>query len=226
MIATRRLEYCVLLPWVVCPRQLRVKTSSVTSEIKLIVGLGNPGPEYAKTRHNAGAWYVEQLARWHNVSLREEPKFFGHTARILVEGQDVRLLIPNTYMNLSGKAVAALTRFYQIEPEAMLVAHDELDLPPGIAKFKQGGGHGGHNGLKDIIAKMGNNNNFFRLRLGIGHPGSKEQVAGFVLTKAPSSEQSLIDAALDESLRATDILFKQDMTKAMNRLHSFKAEKV
>ncbi|BBU03746.1 peptidyl-tRNA hydrolase [Aeromonas veronii] len=226
MIATRRLEYCVLLPWVVCPRQLRVKTSSVTSEIKLIVGLGNPGPEYAKTRHNAGAWYVEQLARWHNVSLREEPKFFGHTARILVEGQDVRLLIPNTYMNLSGKAVTALARFYQIEPEAMLVAHDELDLPPGIAKFKQGGGHGGHNGLKDIIAKMGNNNNFFRLRLGIGHPGSKEQVAGFVLTKAPSSEQSLIDAALDESLRATDILFKQDMTKAMNRLHSFKAEKV
>lgn len=226
MIATRRLEYCVLLPWVVCPRQLRVKTSSVTSEIKLIVGLGNPGPEYAKTRHNAGAWYVEQLARWHNVSLREEPKFFGHTARILVEGQDVRLLIPNTYMNLSGKAVAALARFYQIEPEAMLVAHDELDLPPGIAKFKQGGGHGGHNGLKDIIARMGNNNNFFRLRLGIGHPGSKEQVAGFVLTKAPSSEQSLIDAALDESLRATDILFKQDMTKAMNRLHSFKAEKV
>jgi len=168
---------------------------------------------------------VEQLARWHNVSLREEPKFFGHTARILVEGQDVRLLIPNTYMNLSGKAVAALARFYQIEPEAMLVAHDELDLPPGIAKFKQGGGHGGHNGLKDIIAKMGNNNNFFRLRLGIGHPGSKEQVAGFVLTKAPSSEQNLIDAALDESLRATDILFKQDMTKAMNRLHSFKAEK-
>ena len=226
MIATRRLEYCVLLPWVVCPRQLRVKTSSVTSEIKLIVGLGNPGPEYAKTRHNAGAWYVEQLARWHNVSLREEPKFFGHTARILVEGQDVRLLIPNTYMNLSGKAVAALARFYQIVPEEILVAHDELDLPPGIAKFKQGGGHGGHNGLKDIIARMGNNNNFFRLRLGIGHPGSKEQVAGFVLTKAPSSEQSLIEAALDESLRATDILFKQDMTKAMNRLHSFKAEKV
>ena len=105
----------------------------MTHQIKLIVGLGNPGPEYAKTRHNAGAWYVEQLARWHNVSLREEPKFFGHTARFLVEGQDVRLLIPNTYMNLSGKAVAALARFYQIVPEEILVAHDELDLPPGIA---------------------------------------------------------------------------------------------
>ncbi|NEX82248.1 aminoacyl-tRNA hydrolase [Aeromonas rivipollensis] len=198
----------------------------MTHQIKLIVGLGNPGPEYAKTRHNAGAWYVEQLARWHNVSLREEPKFFGHTARILVEGQDVRLLIPNTYMNLSGKAVAALARFYQIVPEEILVAHDELDLPPGIAKFKQGGGHGGHNGLKDIIARMGNNNNFFRLRLGIGHPGAKELVAGFVLTKAPSSEQNLIEAALDESLRATDILFSQVMNKDRNRLHIFKAEKV
>lgn len=202
---------------------VKVKSERVTSQIKLIVGLGNPGPEYAKTRHNAGAWYVEQLARWHNVSLREEPKFFGMTARLQVDGQDVRLLIPDTFMNLSGKAVAALARFYQIEPEAILVAHDELDLPPGIAKFKQGGGHGGHNGLKDIIAKLGNNNNFYRLRLGIGHPGSKELVAGFVLTKAPAKEQELIDAALDESLRATDILFKQDMTKAMNRLHSFKA---
>lgn len=202
---------------------VKVKSERVTSQIKLIVGLGNPGPEYAKTRHNAGAWYVEQLARWHNVSLREEPKFFGMTARLQVDGQDIRLLIPDTFMNLSGKAVAALARFYQIEPEAILVAHDELDLPPGIAKFKQGGGHGGHNGLKDIIAKLGNNNNFYRLRLGIGHPGSKELVAGFVLTKAPAKEQELIDAALDESLRATDILFKQDMTKAMNRLHSFKA---
>lgn len=195
----------------------------MTSPIKLIVGLANPGPEYAKTRHNAGAWYVEQLARWHGVNLREETKFFGLTARMKVDGQDIRLLIPTTYMNLSGKAVVAIARFYQIEPTAILVAHDELDLPPGIGKFKQGGGHGGHNGLKDIIAKMGNNNEFFRLRIGIGHPGSKELVAGFVLNKAPSSEQTLIDACIDEALRATDILFKQDMTKAMNRLHSFKA---
>ena len=110
----------------------------MTHQIKLIVGLGNPGPEYAKTRHNAGAWYVEQLARWHNVSLREEPKFFGHTARFLVEGQDVRLLIPNTYMNLSGKAVAALARFYQIVPEEILVAHDELDLPPRHRQVQAG----------------------------------------------------------------------------------------
>ena len=194
--------------------------------IKLIVGLANPGAEYAATRHNAGAWFVDLLAERLRAPLREEAKFFGYTSRVTLGGEDVRLLVPTTFMNLSGKAVAALATFYRINPDEILVAHDELDLPPGVAKFKLGGGHGGHNGLKDIIARMGNNNNFFRLRLGIGHPGAKELVAGFVLTKAPSSEQSLIEAALDESLRATDILFKQDMTKAMNRLHSFKAEKV
>ena len=194
--------------------------------IKLIVGLANPGAEYAATRHNAGAWFVDLLAERLRAPLREEAKFFGYTSRVTLGGEDVRLLVPTTFMNLSGKAVAAMASFFRINPDEILVAHDELDLPPGIAKFKQGGGHGGHNGLKDIIARMGNNNNFFRLRLGIGHPGAKELVAGFVLTKAPSSEQSLIEAALDESLRATDILFKQDMTKAMNRLHSFKAEKV
>ena len=127
------------------------------------------------------------------------------------------------FMNLSGKSVVALAKFFQIPPESILVAHDELDLPPGVAKFKQGGGHGGHNGLKDIINKLGNNNQFHRLRLGIGHPGTKEQVVGFVLTKAPKAEQQLIDDALDEAVRATDILFTNDMTKAMNRLHSFKA---
>lgn len=126
-------------------------------------------------------------------------------------------------MNLSGKSVAALAKFFQIPPESILVAHDELDLPPGVAKFKQGGGHGGHNGLKDIISKLSNNNQFHRLRIGIGHPGSKELVVGFVLNKAPKAEQQLIDAAVDEAVRATDIIFTNDMTKAMNRLHSFKA---
>ena len=126
-------------------------------------------------------------------------------------------------MNASGKAVAAVARFYKIQPDEILVVHDELDLPPGAAKLKQGGGHGGHNGLKDIISKMGNSKEFHRLRLGIGHPGDKNQVAGFVLTKAPQKGQELIDAALDEALRCTDILFQQDMTRAMNRLHTFKA---
>ena len=195
----------------------------MTQPIQLIVGLANPGPEYANTRHNAGAWYEAGLADRYNGSLREDPKYFGITGRIQINGQDVRLLIPTTFMNLSGKSVAALAKFFQIPPESILVAHDELDLPPGIAKFKQGGGHGGHIGLKDIISKLGNNNQFHRLRIGIGHPGSKEQVVGFVLTKAPKAEQQLIDAALDEAVRATDILFTNDMTKAMNRLHSFKA---
>ena len=195
----------------------------MSNEIRLIVGLGNPGPEYAATRHNAGAWYVAELASRYNGQLREEAKYFGLTARISLQGQEVRLLIPTTFMNLSGKSVGALANFFQIPPESILVAHDELDLPPGTARFKQGGGHGGHNGLKDIISKMGNNKEFHRLRIGIGHPGDKSQVAGFVLTKAPQKEQELIDAALDEALRCTDILFQQDMTRAMNRLHAFKA---
>lgn len=126
-------------------------------------------------------------------------------------------------MNLSGKAVAAMATFYRIQPDEILVAHDELDLLPGIAKLKLGGGHGGHNGLKDIISKLGNNPNFHRLRIGIGHPGDKSKVIGFVLGKPPTSEQTLIDDAIDEAVRCTEILMKEDMIKAMNRLHAFKA---
>ncbi|PSW13961.1 aminoacyl-tRNA hydrolase [Photobacterium sanctipauli] len=196
----------------------------MSNNIRLLVGLANPGAEYAKTRHNAGAWVVEELARAHNVSLREESKYFGQTGRIMANGQDLRLLIPSTYMNLSGKSVAALANFYQIKPEEILVAHDELDLPPGVAKFKKGGGHGGHNGLRDIISKMGNNKDFYRLRIGIGHPGDKNKVAGFVLGKAPAKEQDNIDAAVDEAVRCMDILLKDGLNKAQNRLHSFKAE--
>ncbi len=196
----------------------------MTNNIRLIVGLVNPGPEYAKTRHNAGAWVVEELARRHNISLKEDSKYFGLTGRLTLGGQDVRLLIPTTFMNLSGKAVAALARFYQIAPEEILVAHDELDLPPGVARFKKGGGHGGHNGLRDIIAKMGNNKEFYRLRVGIGHPGSKEKVAGFVLTKAPAAEQANIDGAVDEAVRCLGILFTDGLAKAQNRLHTYKAD--
>ncbi|OAN18709.1 aminoacyl-tRNA hydrolase [Photobacterium jeanii] len=196
----------------------------MSNNIRLLVGLANPGPEYAKTRHNAGAWVVEELARAHNISLREESKYFGLTGRIMANGHDLRLLIPTTFMNLSGKSVAALANFYQIKPEEILVAHDELDLPPGVAKFKKGGGHGGHNGLRDIISKMGNNKDFYRLRVGIGHPGDKNKVAGFVLGKAPAKEQECIDAAVDEAVRCMDILLKDGLNKAQNRLHSFKAE--
>lgn len=193
------------------------------SSIKLIVGLANPGAEYAQTRHNAGAWYVDLLAQRYNQPLKEESKFFGYTARLNLAGNDVRLLVPTTFMNLSGKAVGALATFYRILPEEILVAHDELDLPPGVAKIKLGGSNGGHNGLKDIQSKLGNNPNFYRLRIGIGHPGDKNKVVGFVLGKPPASEQTLIDDAIDESLRCTEILLKEGMTKAMNRLHAFKA---
>ncbi|MGF1761442.1 aminoacyl-tRNA hydrolase [Photobacterium sagamiensis] len=196
----------------------------MSNNIRLLVGLANPGPEYARTRHNAGAWVVEELARVHNINLREDAKYFGRTGRITTDGHDLRLLIPSTFMNLSGKSVAALAKFFQILPEEILVAHDELDLPPGVAKFKKGGGHGGHNGLRDIISKMGNNKEFYRLRVGIGHPGDKSKVTGFVLGKAPAKEQENIDDAVDEAVRCMDLLLKDGLNKAQNRLHSFKAE--
>ena len=191
--------------------------------IKLIVGLANPGNEYAATRHNAGAWFVDQLAERYHQSLKNEPKFFGYSSRITLSGHDVRLLVPTTFMNLSGKAVQAMATFYQIKPEEILVAHDELDINPGIAKFKFGGSHGGHNGLKDIASKLGNNLNFYRLRIGIGHPGDKNKVVSYVLNKPSKSEQELIDKAIDESVRCTEILLSGGIEAAMNRLHAFKA---
>ncbi|MEH6577253.1 MAG: aminoacyl-tRNA hydrolase [Amphritea sp.] len=191
--------------------------------IQLIVGLGNPGQQYHKTRHNAGAELVEQLAARHLSPLKTDSKFHGLYAKITLNNQPVHLLIPNTFMNLSGQAVAALANFYKIPAESILVAHDELDLPPGVARFKQGGGHGGHNGLRDIISRMGNNKNFYRLRLGIGHPGSASQVSGFVLKKAPVSERELTLAAIDEALRVLDQATNGDWHKAMNTLHTFKA---
>lgn len=191
--------------------------------IKLIVGLANPGNEYAATRHNAGAWFVDQLAERYHQSLKNEPKFFGYCSRITLSGQDVRLLVPTTFMNLSGKAVQAMATFYQIKPEEILVAHDELDINPGLAKFKFGGSHGGHNGLKDIASKLGNNLNFYRLRIGIGHPGDKNKVVSYVLNKPSKSEQELIDKAIDESVCCTEILLSDGIEAAMNRLHAFKA---
>lgn len=192
------------------------------SEIKLIVGLGNPGDKYADTRHNAGEWLIERLARRFNISLNPESKFFGKTARTLVNGKEVRLLIPTTFMNLSGKAVGALASFYRIKPEEILVIHDELDLPPGTAKLKQGGGHGGHNGLKDIVAQLGNNNNFYRLRIGIGHPGHRDLVAGYVLNKPSPTDRDALEKVLDEATDCVEMIFKDGMVKATNRLNSFK----
>ncbi|MFI3246413.1 MAG: aminoacyl-tRNA hydrolase [Ferrimonas sp.] len=196
----------------------------MSSNIRLIVGLANPGPEYVRTRHNAGEWLVNELARMHNVSLKAESKFFGLTGRIQQGNHDLRLLIPTTFMNLSGKSVAALAKFYDIAPNEILVVHDELDLAPGIARFKQGGGHGGHNGLKDIIAKMGNNADFYRLRVGIGHPGDRNRVAAYVLGKAPANEQQAMDEAIDEASRCIDILLRDGLAKAQSRLHTFSAQ--
>ena len=192
------------------------------SEIKLIVGLGNPGDKYTDTRHNAGEWLIERLARRFNVSLNPESKFFGKTARTLVNGKEVRLLVPTTFMNLSGKSVGALASFYRIKPEEILVIHDELDLPPGIAKLKQGGGHGGHNGLKDIVAQLGNNNNFYRLRIGIGHPGHRDLVSGYVLNKPSPADRDALEKVLDEATDCVEMIFKDGMVKATNRLNSFK----
>lgn len=192
------------------------------SEIKLIVGLGNPGDKYADTRHNAGEWLIDRLVRRFNVSLNPETKFFGKTARTLVNGKEVRFLVPTTFMNLSGKAVGALASFYRIKAEEILVIHDELDLSPGMAKLKQGGGHGGHNGLKDIVAQLGNNNNFYRLRLGIGHPGHRDLVAGYVLNKPSPTDRDVLEKALDEATDCVEMIFKDGMVKATNRLNSFK----
>jgi len=191
--------------------------------IQLVVGLGNPGPEYERTRHNAGVWFVEELASRYNISLRPEKKYAGLYGKGEVGGEIVHLLVPTTFMNRSGQAVAPLANFYRIPVENILVAHDELDMDPGVCKVKQGGGHGGHNGLRDIIARMGNNKDFYRLRIGIGHPGHKERVTGHVLGKAPASEQELINQSIDEASRCFDIWQADGIKKAQQRLHSFKA---
>lgn len=187
--------------------------------IKLIVGLGNIGAEYEATRHNAGFWLVDELAWKWKTSLREEKKFFGDVARVSYEDRDVWLLKPNTYMNLSGKAVGALAQFYKIQPEEILVVHDELDIACGKIRFKLGGGNGGHNGLKDIQAKLGTPN-FYRLRLGIGRPAEKEQVVGFVLNKPSSAERELIDHAIAKSLQTLPQILNLQLEDAVRAVHS------
>lgn len=193
------------------------------SRIKLIVGLGNPGPEYQNTRHNAGEWYVRALANDYSIPLQLETKFFGHVGRGMIGNSDCRLLIPNTFMNLSGKSVGALATFYKILPDEILVAHDELDIDPGTVKLKQSGGHGGHNGLRDIIKSLANCRDFYRLRIGIGHPGNKNQVTNYVLGKAPANEQRAIDESIDEALRHTPDMISGEHDKVMQSMHGFKA---
>lgn len=187
--------------------------------IKLLVGLGNPGSEYQHTRHNVGFWWVDAAARALRTHLAAERAYFGLAARAVHEGAAVWLLQPQTYMNLSGKSVAALARFFKIAPQEILVVHDELDLPPGQMRLKLGGGHAGHNGLRDIVAQMGSAD-FWRLRLGIGHPGTREEVADYVLRKPPQTERELIDRTVAESIATLDMLLAARMEQAMMKLHA------
>ncbi|HRX69601.1 MAG: aminoacyl-tRNA hydrolase [Candidatus Competibacteraceae bacterium] len=191
--------------------------------LRLVVGLGNPGPEYAQTRHNAGFWLVDALASQQSGFFRPEGRYHGETCRIALAGQELWLLKPMTYMNRSGQAVAALTRFHKIPLSAILVVHDDLDLPPGTVRLKRGGGHGGHNGLRDLIAHLGGND-FARLRLGIGHPGDSREVLDHVLRRAPRSEQELIEQAIADALRELPRMLAGQWERATHALHSRKIE--
>ena len=187
--------------------------------IQIIAGLGNLGNEYENTRHNAGFWFIDRLLYQHNLSLKKENKFFADAAKVNIGSSTIWLIKPMNFMNRSGQSIARLAQFYKIKPEQILVVHDELDLSPGSVKLKQGGGHGGHNGLRDTINQLGSKD-FYRLRLGIGHPGSKEQVVGYVLGKTPVREKDLIESAIDKSIDSLALILNGDMQKAMNQLHT------
>ncbi|MDR0275454.1 MAG: aminoacyl-tRNA hydrolase [Burkholderiaceae bacterium] len=187
--------------------------------IKLFVGLGNPGPQYAGTRHNAGFWWIDAVARQLGATLAPERSQQALLARKSVLGLPVWLLQPQTFMNLSGRPVALLARFYKIAPQEILVAHDELDLPPGQAKLKLGGGHAGHNGLRDIHAQLGSGD-YWRLRLGIGHPGDKSQVIGWVLGHPAAGDRALIETALARCAEAFDLLAAGQMERATAHIHT------
>ena len=184
--------------------------------IQLVVGLGNPGDQYRDTRHNAGAEFVAELARRYSVTLTAESRFFGLSGRLQAEGMDLRLLVPTTFMNHSGRSVAAIANFFKIPASDVLVAHDELDFEPGTARFKDGGGHGGHNGLRDVSKAIGDD--YLRLRLGIGHPGQAHQVSNYVLTRAPANQRAQLEDTIDEAIRALPLLVAGDWAKATQRL--------
>ena len=187
--------------------------------IRLIVGLGNPGREYEATRHNVGFLWVDELARLQKLNFKSEAKFHGLTARGQLHGHEIFLLKPQTFMNVSGRAVGALAQFYKIEPAEMLVVHDELDLPPGVARLKMDGGHGGHNGLKDIIAHLGSKD-FWRLRIGIGHPGDRAEVTNYVLNDPRREERELIDDAMQQAQNIAHLVIEGKTEAAMLKLHS------
>ena len=189
--------------------------------IKLFVGLGNPGPEYEATRHNAGAWWIDALASALKVQMVMDRNYHGFVARTTVNGQTIWLLQPQTFMNLSGKSVAALARFFKILPSEILVAHDEMDIAPGEAKLKLGGSHAGHNGLRDIHAQLGSSD-YWRLRLGVGHPGDKSEVVSWVLKKPSADHRIAIEQTIDRALKALPHLLAGEMDKATMLIHTSK----
>ena len=191
----------------------------MASGIRLIVGLGNPGSRYADTRHNAGLWFVEELAQRYNGSWREEARFKSRVCEINVNSHKLWLLAPQTFMNHSGDAVGTFARYYRIPVDEILVAHDELDLLPGRVKLKQGGGAAGHNGLRDTTQKLGSPD-YLRLRLGIGHPGKQSAVVNFVLKRPPEAEMTLIRSATEHAADHISDIIQGDMQTAMNALHS------
>ncbi len=191
----------------------------MSSPISVIVGLGNPGERYQATRHNAGFWLLDVLADRQNARFRTEARFSGQLVKIALAGQSCYLLKPDTFMNHSGRAVSALCHYYRIPVESLLVVHDEIDLDPGTARLKFGGGHGGHNGLRDIISALGSRQ-FGRLRLGVGHPGNRDQVVDYVLHQPAKQERALIEQAIDEALRVLPMAVAGERERAMHQLHS------
>jgi PTH1 family peptidyl-tRNA hydrolase len=202
-------------------RLVRVVLFLYSHMIKLFVGLGNPGAEYEDTRHNAGFWWIDAMARDLNVNLVPDKSYFAKVARTQIKGQTIWLLEPQTFMNLSGKSVGALAKFFKIAPQEILVAHDELDVVPGEAKLKFGGSHAGHNGLRDIHAQLGTGD-YWRLRIGIGHPGVKAEVIHWVLKKPMAEQRDLIQQSIARSVKAADMLMQGEMEKAMVQIHTSK----
>jgi PTH1 family peptidyl-tRNA hydrolase len=188
--------------------------------VKLIVGLGNPGPQHDSNRHNAGVIFLHHLCKSYGGQLRGEQKFFGEFGSINIDGRDIKLIFPTTFMNHSGKSVLAVCKFYKIQPENMLVAYDEIDFDVGVTRFKEGGGHGGHNGVRDIINSIAGKRDFFRLRIGVGHPGHKSMVANYVLSDPSRSEAAIIMANIEDAVRIIPKAIEGSWEEAMRFLHS------
>jgi PTH1 family peptidyl-tRNA hydrolase len=212
------------MTWTILSRSVFVRLylmpATQTTDIQMIVGLGNPGSEYQDTRHNVGQWFVQQLASQHSAKFKLESRYKAQLAKVVIANKEVRLVLPTTYMNESGQSIAPIANFFKLVPEQILVVHDELDLEPGVARLKQGGGHGGHNGLRDTISRLGNSKEFMRLRIGIGHPGDKNKVTTYVL-KSPSAEEKIaIQNSIDAALNVIEKVIAGEIQNAMTALHT------